>query len=541
MVSIVGANRISIQDQLDIIASKIRQRQNDSRVDSEFAAKFNKSKPVVTAMVEAEKVPFSSLGAYIDFAMFDARCGYYTNKVNIGLSHDIDFGTQLHNGLGFVFGVLVQAYNVWLTQVRAGTRAATDTFNIVEPGAGVGIFAMKLLTIIDNLDINSLQGENRANWLAFTSQLRLHLSDRSPLQVANIKKTLAEKSEKLYDKTLLNKVSVECCALSEVKISADFMMIQEVFDVLPIERIKFSNDGIKVAIVIPTVANAVDDVLLREWLAKHSELSPDELKDKYVLSNLCEELDKVTWLQTYVDIDHFPEIKQQVMQFYDYYATLAAQEKDKTINIRRQLTPSLAPLNHLRGAALVFDYGHTCHDAAVVKNHPFYELRLYPQNDTNSDYDNHGFFGFLSTNRITRPNAYLINPGKYDITANVDFSELLHHLSDQHVPVCYGSQSITSTDHFLDVLRSMPQFTTAFIKEEYLPAYEYECRKYEIPHFELESPLVVSLRLFTDYIGAASSFKQLMLANTAFAAKLQGHYEVEFGVKAKVCTPYLCS
>ena len=422
-----------------------------------------------------------------------------------------------------------------VTQVKSGTRAATDTFNIVEPGAGVGIFAMKLLTIIDNLDINSLHGENRENWLSFTSQLRLHLSDRSPLQVENIKKTLSEESDKLHDKTLLDKVSVECCALSEVKIPADFMMIQEVFDVLPIERIKFTDNGIKVAIVIPTVENAVDDAPLREWLAKHSELSPDELKDKYVLSNLCEDLDKVTWLQTYVDVDHFPEIKQQVMQYYDYYSTLAAQEKDKIINIRRQLTPSLAPLTHLRGAALVFDYGHTCHDAAAVKNHPFYELRLYPQDDTNSDYDNHGFFSFLSKNRIMRKNAYLLNPGKYDITANVDFSELLHHLSDQHVPVCYGSQSITSTDHFLGVLRSMPQFTTAFIEEEYLPAYEYqECRLYEIPKFELESPFVVSLRLFTDYIGAAASFKQLMVANTTFAGELQGHYEVEFGVEAKV-------
>ena len=313
------------------------------------------------------------------------------------------------------------------------------------------------------------------------------------------------------------------------------MMIQEVFDVLPIERIKFSDNDIKVEIVIPTVENPVDDVLPREWLVTHSELSPEELKDKYVLSHLCEDMDKVTWLKTYVDIDHFPEIKQQVMQYYDYYSTLASQEKDKVINIRRKLTPSLAPLTHLRGAALVFDYGHTCHDAAAVKNHQFYELRLYPHDDANSDYDKNRFFLFSEENRITRKNAYLLNPGKYDITANVDFSELLHHLSNQHVPVCYGSQSITATDHFLAVLRSMPQFTTAFIEEEYLPSYEeQECRMYEIPKFELESPFVVSLRLLTDYIAAAASFKQLMITNTAFSAKLQGHYEVEFGVEAKV-------
>ena len=188
MVQIVGANKISVQDQLDIMRSVVRNRENDTLVDSEFAATFKKNKPASTVAMETRKTPFTSLGGYIDFAMFHPLHGYYTNQVNIGLSHDIDFGTQLHNGLGFVFGVLVQAYNVWLTQVKSGTRAPEDTFNIVEPGAGVGIFAMKLLTIIDNLDINSLHGENKENWVSFISQLRLHLSDRSPFQVENIKK-----------------------------------------------------------------------------------------------------------------------------------------------------------------------------------------------------------------------------------------------------------------------------------------------------------------------------------------------------------------
>ena len=140
---ITGSNRITIDKQLQLIDHWVNR--SEFQLDAEFAAHFKKSQTELVEVVTEKPVPFWSLGTYIDFAMFDERYGYYTNKVKINLNKDIDFGTQLHKGLGFIYGVLVQVYNVWLTQLKAGMRTKNDVFNIVEPGAGHGIFCIKII------------------------------------------------------------------------------------------------------------------------------------------------------------------------------------------------------------------------------------------------------------------------------------------------------------------------------------------------------------------------------------------------------------
>jgi hypothetical protein len=67
-----------------------------------------------------------------------------------------------------------------------------------------------------------------------------------------------------------------------------------------------------------------------------------------------------------------------------------------------------------------------------------------------------------------------------------------------------------------------------FINDKYLPQHQDECHSYATPCFELESPLVVSLRLFTNYIGADDSFKQLMITNSQFAQQFKNHYRFGF-------------
>jgi hypothetical protein len=137
-------------------------------------------------------------------------------------------------------------------------------------------------------------------------------------------------------------------------------MIQEVIDVLPIERIKFTTEGIKIAIVVPTIDGENNtNKELSDWLLSNSELSENDLQGKNVLSDHRDQFNKIKWIQTYVSIDHFPEVKQQVTQFNDYYKKLAELENDKPINIRRHLSKNLAVFKNLRGAAMIFDYGHT--------------------------------------------------------------------------------------------------------------------------------------------------------------------------------------
>ncbi len=489
---------------------------------------------------EKASPPFWSLSEYIEFAHFHEKFGYYTN--NAKLAHnskdDFHFTTQIHNGFSFALAVLLQAFHTWKELVADEKLGPDQTFNFAEPGAGTGLLCCKILRLIDRMDFANYSPENTTqSWETFVNNLKIHLSDISLKHVKGIIKNIELLKATLKSPGLVDKVVVSHRRLQELDANKmHFCIIQEVLDDLPVDKIiKRDENMFEVAMIVPVVepqnplANTEDDKELRKWfdnnnksLAGFEKKKLINIKKLNISSTSLEQLKSIKWVEVYVGVELFPKINRLLkknLKFYEQKFDYA--KKGDPILIRKDINECLMPLVNLMGSAVVYDYGQIAGEFDAIRAN---EIRVFPKDDMNSEPVSSGLGFFLGARKVKKE-PYLISPGKYNITSNVDFDEVSWYMDHQiSTAVICGPQGVIITDHIAELIESMPDLDEDFC-EQFRKAYLHINKIHPSTEFsDRKIPYWLSILQF---IKPSTDFKMLVLANNSLEKEIQNFYNVK--------------
>ncbi|HET7545224.1 MAG TPA: SAM-dependent methyltransferase, partial [Polyangiaceae bacterium] len=385
------------------------------------------------AQHEAAARTFLSFERYMDTALHDPDFGYYAQRVAIGKSGHFDTHPEEHSP-DYGKWLAAWAFKAWTDLVAHAELSETAAFPVIEFGAGNGRLARDFLDAV----LRASHGRNpseRQAWSTFAARVQYRIYERSA--------SLREKQAALLGADAL--VLEGDARTPGETLRRDFpagfsglVLSNELPDAFGVHKLLLSAEGrAMLALVIPRIEPAVKQAVSEE-LARHIEASHEITRKTLGLSGNAADfyLDASTYLlfmralsalpseqraalllglhfeEAYVSAAVFPELVAHLRENAAQYAlALAAEDSGVVLYVNvhaskfiRELAGSLNA-----GFILTLDYGDSTWRLVQGARRGDFPFRVYGHWH---DY-------------LPRPNDPYASPGSQDLTADVNFSDLL--------------------------------------------------------------------------------------------------------------------
>lgn len=392
---------------------------------------FNNTPPTMAPDMSTPNAP----ECYLRFSTIMSNCLYGGDLVKSGYySHgNVKFKKDVQDSGHFVTfpsGIQCKAM-AFLLALRffANWRSKNSPpqFIIYEGGAGNGNLAYEFLFLVRKLATE----QKVPGWLEFWTALKYRIAEISPALIQ-----VQSKLNQIYiEAGKLKIIEADATVYSFTEEKIDEFLGNELVDAFPYDEFVIPQDGsLKAVVQIPYVLKKDCDAKLISELEKKSqdyqiqfhgffshcylELDKVLIIDPKILSSNQTLHDKVQFSAAYLDVKKIPELRPYLRFESMLKAMLRRGDISSYINLG-----VLDFISNLRGRAdeiILIDYGKATREMSSNK------IALYPQQSV-AHLLNKGGFG---------------DWGKYDMTADVDFTNLFNLLADHYKFFQYGQQSV---------------------------------------------------------------------------------------------------
>jgi SAM-dependent MidA family methyltransferase len=382
---------------------------------------------------EAAARTFLSFERYMDAALHDPDFGYYAQSVAIGKSGHFDTHPEEHSP-DYGKWLSVWAFRAWTDLVAHGELAETDVFSVVEFGAGNGRLARDFLDAVAGGARERSPGERQA-WTTFAARVQYRIYERSA--------SLREKQAALLGRDAL--VLPGDARTPRATLMRDFpagltglVLSNELPDAFGVHKLLLSAEGrASAALVIARVEPTLKSVLSAE-LARRIEASDEITRKTFGISGnsadfyldadssleLMRALSRLPseqraqamlglWFEeAYVSAALIPELAQHLRANAAQYAlALAAENSGVVTYVNVQASEFITELasSLSSGFILTIDYGDTTFRLLQGARRGDFPFRVY------------GYWHEYTP----RPNDPYAAPGSQDLTADVNFTDLM--------------------------------------------------------------------------------------------------------------------
>ena len=374
---------------------------------------------------------FPTFEAYMDAALHHPAWGYYARSVSIGRAGHFNTNPE---ALSPRYGAWIaeRAFRCWLDMLACDEIADTETFPIVEFGAGNGRLARD---VIDAAARNAAEARlTEPRWVTFAARLRYHIYETSS--------SLRDKQRALLGDAAVvadgdARRPAETLARDFPGGVRGFVVTNEVPDAFGVHKVVLTSDGRAFAALVVTRAESVVGEGLGAELASRMVASDATIRRAFrlernqgelyldgdttaaVMEALAvlpaarrEELLAALWFEeAYVPAAAIPELATHLAANAGDYAIALAAEDSAVIayvNVHagrfiRELGSSLAA-----GFVVTIDYGDTTTGLIRGARRGEFPFRVY------GPWQDYG----------PRPNDPYAAPGTQDLTADVNFTDV---------------------------------------------------------------------------------------------------------------------
>ncbi|HXU62285.1 MAG TPA: SAM-dependent methyltransferase [Polyangia bacterium] len=383
------------------------------------------------ALHEAAVRSFPTFEAYMDAALHDPRWGYYTRRVAIGRGGDFITNPE---SLSPRYGgwIAALAFRCWQQMLARGLIAEGDEFPIVEFGAGTGRLARDLL------DAVAAGGDDA--WRRFAARVSYRVYETSA--------GLRQRQQELLGGRA--RIADGDARHPAETLNRDFpggvrglILTNEVPDAFGVHKVVMTTDGqVRAALVVPRVEGPLLEALPGE-LARRIEDTDRALRRRFALTGHASDrvLDQDTfgatmaaltelpaeraeplrgqiWFEeSYVPAAAIPALAAHLAEHGGAYAEALQAEGSgvvQYVNVHagrfiRELGSSLAA-----GFVLTTDYGDTTWNLVQGARRGELPFRVYGPDEP----------------FVPRPNDPYSHPGTQDLTADVNFTEIVRAATD---------------------------------------------------------------------------------------------------------------
>jgi SAM-dependent MidA family methyltransferase len=359
---------------------------------------------------------------YMEYALYDAKIGYYTTRPGIGT----DFRTQpMRHSPYYGMWLCEVLFQLWVKMLDDDSLAINEPFQLIEPGAGTGILARDILMHAKN---NTTPKNSLRN--LFYKNLFYLIIEISPELVAKQKKSLSNCEEKYaimngdirhLNKEITNKLSGKGIILSN-----------ELPDAFSMHKVRWKDDKFQVSIVYPalkpslkpTEKNIVADRFIRRFMFKNTNQQPKgTLLSKQLYRHLTRNmtLDEIYkyyyWEEVWVDGGEIAEIRSFAPEHIDFISGMI-DNREYPLNTDLRLFQKKTSELITTGYKVTIDYQED--NTTILKTKGAF--RCYPG-------------GF--------PHDLKVFPGTNDITADVNASTLAAEgIATGWKPVFFGIEKM---------------------------------------------------------------------------------------------------